>query len=301
MSSRTIGRIYTVAAAFLWGTSFVIVRWGLLYLRAFQFVALRFLVAFFIMFLIVSLNKELKSFSRLLLNKYVVFSSILNAGGYIFQFLGQESTLATNASILVNTSAIFAALFAHYFLRERLNKLGAFSISLAIIGVVLLITGGTLESLFTKYFIGDIFCLLSGIVWGSYIVASKKITYEKHDSRALIAVWFLYTSLIATPFAVLEDPVKLTINAILAVTYLALFCSVLAFLFWYSGLKILEATTSSIYFLLEVLISAVLESIIFGLVLSIVKIIGAIFVIFGIVMTDMSYQIKNRKEIKKQL
>lgn len=291
MWRRTVGRIYSISAATLWGTSFVVIRWGLQYVPAMQFVALRFFFAFLMAFIYTIYVGELKEFFSLFLTPYILFTSILNAGGYIFQFLGQQFTSATNASILINTSAIFAAILAHFYLNERINRVRALTISAALFGVFLLITGGRLESIFTKYFLGDLLCLVAGAIWGAYIVASKKVDVRGNEAP-LLATWFLYTSVISSPLALIQGISPLKLNAVLAIIYLSLFCSFIAFFLWFKGLKILEATTSSIYFLLEVVISAFLEEIVFGLEFGLIELIGALLTIVGVVLTDLSFLIE---------
>ena len=51
--------IYTVLAGVLWGSSFPVIKIGLMYIDPFKFVFLRFLLASVIMFLILLFTKHL--------------------------------------------------------------------------------------------------------------------------------------------------------------------------------------------------------------------------------------------------
>ena len=287
--NRTIARVMAFLAAILWGTSFVIIRWGLLFVPALQFVLLRFLFASLIIIIILSKNGQLRGVLNVLTSKSVIIASIFNALGYIFQFLGQQYTRATNASLLINLSGVFVAVLAHFLLKEKLSTLGEIGVTAAFVGASLLITKGDIAGFFSLYFLGDFLCLLAGFFWAIYIVESKKITEKKFNDLQLLAAWFLYTTIFSAPLAIYQGIVFLTIEAILAILYTAVFCTVIAFLFWFGSLKGLEATTSSIYFIIEVIISAILEQIIFGLNLTFIEIFGACLAVIGVIITDISF------------
>jgi len=288
-SKRTVARIMTLIAAFIWGTSFVVIRWGLLFISPMKFVFLRFLIAFIIFMLLSKFYFNARNFSKILFDRLILIAGIFNALGYIFQFIGQAYTYATNASLLVNLSSVFVAIIAHFLLGEKLTIFRASAIFLAFIGTLLLITELSSTTLFQRTFIGDLICLLSGLSWAFYIVLSKKIAYKEINEVLLLAVWFFYVVIFSAPFALLESSSNISFRALVAVLYTSIFCTAIAFLLWFKGLKILEAVTSSVYFLIEIVISAILEAIIFGLSFSIIKIIGAVLICVGIVLIDVSY------------
>jgi len=290
VEKRLIARVYTLTAAVIWGTSFVVIRWGLAFVPAMQFLFLRFLIASMIMLVGLITTGRLYEVKKLLGEEVIIFAALLNALGYIFQFLGQQYTIATNASLLVNTSAIFVAIFAHFMLKEKLNLIRGVAVLIALIGTFMLITNLSLSTILTKYFLGDILCLLSGASWGLYIVYTKKIAMTKVDDYSLMAVWFVYTTIFVFPLVLLQGFRPLGLSGWLAILYTSILCTIIGFLLWFNGLKILEAVTSSIYFLLEVVISACLEFLIFGLSLTFIKIVGALMICIGVILTDISYR-----------
>ncbi len=286
---RTTGRALTLTAAFFWGTSFVVIRWGLIYLPAMEFLFMRFLVSSLVIILLIIINRDLNGFKSALFSREIMIAGILNALGYTFQFLGQQYTIATNASILINLSAVFVAIIAHFYLREKLNHIGIAGIIIAFIGVFFLITKGKPVNIFSSHFIGDVLCLLSGLVWALYIVKSKEITERGFNDEQLLAIWFMYVTIFSTPLMLIQGLEPLTMEGWIAIIYTAFLCTILGFLFWYKGLKALEATTSSIYFVIEIAISAILEAIMFGLNLSILEVTGAILAVVGVFLTDYSF------------
>jgi len=291
--TRNTARLLTLLAALMWGTSFVAIRWGLQYIPSMVFVFLRFSVAT-LMFIpiILLLEKNESKLKDALKDRTLVFLSLFNALGFVFQFAGQELTIATNAALLVNTNAIMVAILSYIFLREKLRRIGILGVFLASFGTVLLLTQGNIGYLFTKYFIGDLLCLLSGLSWAFYIVLSKKaVISEKYHPMLIVFVWILYTSLFTFPLALFQIIISgfiITKEGAMAILYTASFCTTFAFIFWYVGLQRLEATTSSVYFLIEILITAILETIIFGETLyTFFRIMGGLLIIVGIVLTDI--------------
>jgi len=287
--NRTTARLMSLSAAFIWGTSFVVIRWGLLFLPALQFVFLRFLVAYLLMILILFWNGNIKGHLSILTSKPVIITAIFNAMGYIFQFIGQQYTSATNASLLINLSSVFVAVFAHIFLSEKLSIMGILGVISAFTGAGLLITKGSVAGIFTEHTIGDLICLLSGLSWAIYILESKKVSRKDINDLQLLSVWFLYLTLFSAPLSFLSGFKAINYEALLAVLYTSIFCTVIGFLLWYNGLKILEATTSSIYFMIEIIVSGVLEVAIFGVSLSPIEIVGGIIAIVGVIITDLSF------------
>ncbi len=289
---RTMGRVLTLSAAIFWGTSFVVIRWGLIYLPAMEFLFMRFSLSMFILLFIMVFNNNIVGFKKKLFSREIIIAGILNSLGYIFQFLGQQYTRATNASILINLSAVFVAIIAHFYLKEKLNWIGFLGVVSAFAGAFLLITKGQFINIFTYYFLGDFLCLLSGLSWAMYIVKSKEISLKDFDDTQLLAAWFFYVSIFTLPLMIVQGIKEISINGLIAVIYTAIICTVLGFAFWYKGLKKLEATTSAIYFVIEIAISAILESIIFGLYLTPLEIIGALIAVTGVLITDYSFSTK---------
>ena len=299
VNSRTLARVLTSLAAVIWGTSFVVIRFGLMFLPVFLFLSLRFLVATisFLPLLLV-LHKDLKALLSTLRDPRIVFLSFLNMLGFLFQFLGQERTLATNAALLINVNVIFVALISYFILKEKLNYASISGILIAVLGTILLITSGKWSYMFTEHFLGDILCLFAGIFWAFYIVFSKKMLIDtEKDPILIVFAWIFYTSLFTLPLAIIgaNHYMILTIGfeSLFAIAYTGLFCTTFAFTLWYIGLKNLEATTSSLYLLLEIVFSAILEMAIFNARFELPQLIGACCILIGIILTEKSQEKNN--------
>ncbi|MEX0567637.1 MAG: EamA family transporter, partial [Candidatus Njordarchaeota archaeon] len=59
---------------------------------------------------------------------------------------------------------------------------------------------------------------------------------------------------------------------------------------WFKALKMLGASTTSSYFMVEVIISASLEYVLFRIFITSYMIIGTILIVCGVYLTDRFYQ-----------
>ncbi len=289
---RSIARAMIILSAILWGTSFPVIRVGLMFMSPIVFLFLRFSLATLILFSILLIRGIRLDPRRM--GGLIGLAGIMNAFAYALQFIGQKYTYATNAALMINTSPIFTAISAHFLIKERLTKerIGAIAITFVGAGMVILGSAATLK----LRILGDLICLLAGAIWGIYVTEAKKIRESSFDELELLAIWFLYVAVLGGLVLPLEKIYfSMSIIAMFAVIYTAVMCTVLPFLLWYKALRILEASTSSNYFMLEIIVSAAVEIVFIGLLVTSMMIIGAIMIIIGVYLTDYFYA-KNGRE-----
>lgn len=285
--TRNIARAMIILSAVLWGTSFPVIRMGLQYISPILFLFLRFSLATMIL-LIVLFAKGVRPGLRDI-GGLVGLTGVLNAVAYALQFVGQKFTYATNAALMINTSPIFTAIFAHFLLEEKLTKPRAGAIILTFLGASIVILGSS--SALKLRVIGDIICMAAGAIWGLYVAEAKRLREKGIDELELLFIWFLFVAILGGVASPLEKPrILLNIQAIFAVVYTAIMCTVLPFLLWYKALRSLEASSSSNYFMLEIVVSALAEAIFLGLDINMLMVLGAILIVVGVYLTDYFYR-----------
>ncbi len=264
MHEKAKAQIAMVTAAIIWGTSFPIGRFGVLYSDPLAFVIVRFSIASLILMPYIFHNLKKSEISLNL--RWMLILGATNAFSYAFQYLGLEITTASKTSVIINSYVIVVAILAHFMLNERLNIKQIFGILMGVIGIIMMFSNGNPLALFENLNLGDFFCLLASISWGVYIVYTRKVMREQASSPIVTGVVLIETGLfLQGAWLLIPEPmtaITLPIEAILAVVYLAIACTIFAFLLYNYALKQLGATTSSVYTLLEI-VSAVIISIIF--------------------------------------
>ncbi|MGQ4832717.1 MAG: DMT family transporter [Candidatus Asgardarchaeia archaeon] len=294
MDRKDIGRMLTVAAAASWGTSFPIVLWGLTFLDPFTFVNLRFIVASlaFLLFVIIRRKKYLSIFRNTLRNKIILIMGVMNGVAFLLQFIGQSLTTATKAALLINSNVIFVAIFSTYLLSEKFSLPKGFGVLSAFLGISLIITNGSFETLQQGTFLGDLICFSAGIIWTFYIILNKKFAISGYDSIVFMAVMMIYTSITLQVIYLgimlfgMATTISFSVEAVVAVLYTGLINTVLAFLLWYEGLKYIEATTSSVYLLIEILVAAIISIIFLGEIITFYIALGGILLGIGIYLVE---------------
>ncbi len=298
------GILYVLLAGIIWGTSFPIVRFALfqtdfwtLTLFRFVFASISSIIAGFIIY-----RREFFSQLKIMGNKCALLLSLFMFAGYIFESIGQSLTTASKASLLVVTSIIYVAIFGSLWLKEKMTKLKILGIIFGITGIVCLTIFQDISSLLGGSFIGDLFCALAGLVWGFYIIISKYYLQneEKPNSISInIGVYFYTTLILIIPSLFFMNFIIIhvfNVIVLLAGIYLGVMCTLIAYIVYYKGLEDVEATTSNIVLLSQVVIAIIMGVLLLGESLNFFILIGSGFIIAAVILINLHEEVKNGVE-----
>lgn len=274
-----------VLAAVLWSTSFPVIKWGLGFLSPLPFAFLRFLVAalLFLPYLLRIPGERLK---RALQRKGLLSLAFLNALGYVFQFLGQQYTDAGRTALFINTYVLWVPVLSVLWLRAPVGRRTWGALALALVGLILITTGGHLGRIFAQVrWKGDALALAASFTWGFYIVIAKRelATVPPLLLSALV-VWGSLPFLL--PFFLLSPQVPTGWAGWGAVLYLAVFCTVLPYFLYAYGLRETSPVFSSLVLLLEVVAAAGLSAFFLGERFSGSDLLGALLILVGILLAE---------------
>ncbi len=278
----------TLAAAFIWGSSFPVIKVGLFFIDPLTFSQLRLLLAAVI--LLPFLIKHRSPLSLLLCSSTWLLA-VFNTAGFLLQNIGMNLTTASKASLLVNMHVVFVAILSYLLLKESFTKLKVVAVALSIIGVFLLTTRGNLESLLLGDILGDLLVLGAGASWGFFFILVKRALSEQSCSPMdLNFAVIISTAVLLLPAPLLAQPIKLAINAtsISILLYTAVPCTILAFILWMKGLKVLPATTSAILLLVEILVAILLSVVFLGDTFTPMEVLGGALLVAAIALTSLS-------------
>ncbi|MGE5441328.1 MAG: DMT family transporter, partial [Bacteroidota bacterium] len=151
-------------------------------------------------------------------------------------------------------SPVFMAIIGVMFFHESLNLIRIGGIMLSMFGLVLLISKGDFTNIGLISNRGDFLVLASAFTWSIYSALNKKISL--HFSP-LLTIFYLFSfmALILSPFTISPRYIGLlfhmSFNAWLAIIFLGVFCSGIAYVFWAQALKEMEATTVGVFLYIE--------------------------------------------------
>lgn len=267
-----------------WGASSIAAKEALAQLSAVEIVTIRFAIACVAVFAIALLFAP--GALRIALRD-VPLLAFLSVAGVSLQFVLQVTSLvyttATDFSLLFNLSTFFIMVLGAMMLGEKLTERKLFGSGIAFAGVFLIVSGGSLD-LSASHMAGDLLGLASAALFGVYSIAAKKAS-ERLGPITILAYTFLFGMIGLLPFYVLGTPMTpltaLSPVSWASILFLALCCSVIAFLVYTRGLARLRASDVGMTIYVTPLAGVTLAVLILGETLTTVTVTGAALILMG--------------------
>lgn len=274
--------------AIIWGGSFIAARIALRELSPIALATIRFILAaaVFVPFLIVAprYRAPWRSIPRL-----TAFGLLAVTFYFIFQYNGVARTSASLSAIVIALSPLMVVLLSAVFLHERLARSQTAGIVLATAGAVLLVTRGSVEVGGSDYWLGIFFLGLNVLAWGIYNIMGKRALESQHP-MTLTAYMTILGALCLLPFAVADGGLaaigSLSAGAWLAIGYLVVLCSVIAYAAYNYGLRILPAYQAGVFQFLNPVAASLLAGLLLGEPLTPVMAIGGCMAITGVYLAN---------------
>ncbi|UFJ40836.1 DMT family transporter [Brevibacillus humidisoli] len=211
-----------------------------------------------------------------------------------FFFLGLSYTSATNGALVVAINPVFMTLIAVLFLGEAWSGRLGLGVLLSLTGVLLVITGGSWETLLNFSFNkGDL--LLFGAVasWVAYGIAGK-IVMRGVSPLLTTTVTTIAGTLLLAVSAWFEGGWSrvpgLSGQSIGELLYIGVFATVIAFVLWNEGVHRIGASKASAYINLVPINAMWTAALFYGESVSWAQLIGMVLVIGGVLLTSQAPQ-----------
>jgi drug/metabolite transporter (DMT)-like permease len=278
-------------AVTVWGASFVATKISLQYVAPGILVWLRFSMGVMILGLAVVLNKQ---FSLPQGRDWGYFALLGFLGITFHQWLQSTGLLtaqATTTAWIITTTPIFIALLGLFILKEGLAWYQVAGIILATFGVLLVVTKGNLLSLTAGKFgtPGDVLVMISAVNWAVFSTLSRP-GLKKHPSTLMMFYvmsfgWF-FTSIQFFLSPGLNEISSIPWNGWMAITFLGVFCSGIAYVFWYDALKVLPVAQTGAFLYLEPMITVIVAALILKEAIVLATLVGGITILFGVFLVN---------------
>jgi len=270
----------------IWGTNFSLVKVALRDFPELAFNAMRMLTSAVVFVAVIGLSRTRPSFSRADWIR-LVFLGIV--GTFLYQFLfvgGLKRTSAGNASLIVGTTPILIALMSSFAGHERVPPRRWFGVALGFGGLYFVVghrADWSAESLF-----GDSMVIASMVFWATYSVAAQPLL-KRHSPLAVTGTSF---SIGACLYLMFTAPwlVKIDWPAISGASWVLMFFSAVlalnvSYVIWYTGLKKLGGTRTSMYSYLTPIVAMIVAAFWLGEPVSGNQLIGAGAILTGLLIT----------------
>jgi len=245
-------------AIIFWGMSFIATKVALREIHPFTLLTLRFGMGGLLL-LLFQLQKDrhfLKKFNSKDWLSIILLALVGVSAHTLLQAYGLLYTTAINTGWLIAIMPICIAIAARFYLGETitLGKIGG--IMLGFLGVSLIISKGMFSlSLFQLVStFGDFLILISALTWTAFTVGGRGFL-SRFSPLAAITPIIILGSFITFPFTLLKwewnHLFQLSSAAWMSLIFLGIFCSGLAYLFWYAALEKKDSSIVGIYLYLE--------------------------------------------------
>jgi drug/metabolite transporter (DMT)-like permease len=222
--------------------------------------------------------------------KILTLLAILSVTNFsMFIYMALKSSTVTNTVLINSMIPIFIVLISWMGFKERITLRQAVGIVISLTGLMFIIVNGNLSTLISVRFgKGDMWTISAGLSWALYSVFLRKCPMELNPlsfltTSIIIGIFFIF------PFYIWEISTGKTMNftqaSIGSIVYVALFSSILAYIFWNKAIQIIGANKTGIFIHLMPVFSIILAIIFLDEELREYHVKGTILIFTGIFLT----------------
>jgi len=275
---------------FLWGSSFTLLKLGLEKISPINLAFLRFLLVlpFFMAF---TYFQDKHAFDKSIFRDWKILLTLGLTGVtlyHVFQNFGLRLTTASNSSLIISANPVFIALLDHFYLKEEMTWKRVFGITLAFLGIILII-GPSKLTFDPTGAIGDLLSLGAGLSWAFYSVFGKKIL-ANYGAQRVTMFSMIFGTLFLFPILLVSEKPALPASIWLwfLLLILSFLCSGMAYLFWYKALEDVSPTKVGVFLFFLPVVSVSVAHLVLLESLDVSFAIGALFVMLGVIITQRS-------------
>lgn len=224
--------------------------------------------------------------------RYFIGTGILSIAFFNFCYFTTISQMNISiAVILLYTAPAFVTILSFFFLKESLTVNKIVAVVGTIIGCILIAGVTTGESTITLF--GIMTGLCSGLGYALYTIFGK-FALKKYEPFTITLYTFGIAAIVLIPTTQLwrNSELLLNVHALFYGIGLALLPTVLAFLLYTWGLEQTEGSRAAIIATIEPVIATLLGLLLYGERLGFIQIVGALFILFSVVIVNISIKKK---------
>ena len=231
--------------------------------------------------------KNYKLFIVLGVTSITVFNSIV--------YYSLNFTQVISGVLMISTIPVMIIFISSILKIEKTNIFQIIGVIFSFSGVILIITKANLDILLNLDFNkGDLTMVIAMFSWALYSSLLKKQKYEL-SQLSLLEVIITFGLIFLIPIYFIEYQLGYIIKVekpfILILSYVVLFPGLASFILWIKGISMIGANRSGVFLHLMPILSAIMAMIIFNEKFMFYHILGAIFILTGIILSNR--KIKN--------
>ncbi|CAH2213594.1 DMT family transporter [Tepidibacter aestuarii] len=277
-----------------WGASFILTKNSLSELETYNFLAIRFLIAFIISSCVFFKNM-IKSDKKTI--KYGLILGIILYAHYAFQTVGLNYTTASKSAFITGSNVIMVPILSALMIKQSPKRKSLISAMLALIGLAML----TLNENITSINIGDIYTLVCAGVFAIYIIFVGKYTWECESISLAVVQFGVVAFLSAVTSIAMESPIVPSRNDVwMNIIILSVVCTSGAFIIQSVAQKFTTSNHTALIYSAEPVFAAMFGYFLYSEVITIKTGIGAFLILLGMIISEVDFNIFLRSKEKEE-
>lgn len=213
------------------------------------------------------------------------------AGFNSFMYIGLQTTSATNGVLMQSISPVLIILLSTLFFGDKANSQQWIGVLVSLAGVGVILIQGDIHTLLSLSFhTGDLWIISAVIIWAVYTVLLRKLP-PALKGLPFLGYSMVFGTLLILPFYLLEtfngQPMPVNTTSVLTVTYVSIFASLLAFLFWNNATSRLGANHAGQFIHLLPVFGLTIATLILGERLQSYHYAGIVLVATGLILANI--------------
>ncbi|MBK7229597.1 MAG: DMT family transporter [Ignavibacteriales bacterium] len=271
-----------------WGASFIATKYLLDELTPETIISMRLILAITLLLVIALIQK--RDFKINAKNhKYILLLAVIAVFHLWIQVTGMKYTTASNTGWIIGTAPIFMALLGLIFFKEKLNSIKVIGIIIATTGLLLLVGKGNPANIDLIKNKGDLLILSSAFTWGIYSMVNKKISLT-YSPVMTIFYLFVMMAIIIIPFTANSSSINSIKNLSnigwIAILFLGLFCSGVAYVIWAYALREMESAKVGAYLYFEPFVTIITAWIFLNEEITLFMILSGLIITAGVFLVN---------------
>ncbi|HEX6166593.1 MAG TPA: DMT family transporter [Acidimicrobiales bacterium] len=264
-----------VVAAFFFGTTFVVVQDAVETADPLPFIAVRFLIAGAVLWLV----GRRRAPTPLERRDGVAAGSALLAG-YVLQTVGLQYTSPSTSAFITYLLVVFVPLLSLAVLRRRPHPLTLVGLVIAVAGLVLL-TGGA----GTSFGRGELLTLGCAVAFAAHLVIVGE-TAARHDAIRFTCVQVTTVGVASLAASLVSGGIAMSPRAVGAAAFTGVFATALAFFAMVWAQRVVSPSRAALILLLEPVFAAVLAWVT-GASLPASALAGGVLILLAVVVAEV--------------
>ena len=202
-------------------------------------------------------------------------------------YIALQYTTATNATLLNSFIPIFILVITGVFFKDKISSKQILGVLISLAGVFVILTRLDLEIIkVLSINKGDLWMLVATLDWALYSIFLKYLRPEGLSPLPFLGIMVIIGTVVLTPLLLLnpfnETPIIWNDGMIKALTYIAIFPSIFAYLAWNYGIQKLGAATGGQFIHLMPLFGALMAVMFLGESIHLYHLLGGACIALGL-------------------